>query len=175
MKRRRDEDTEPTGPAYKKWKVPLPSPGFGTPKFLKSKFLSDAASYKAAAAPAAPSEAEPMEFIFEDGGKNFGFDTGGNSKKNSPMAMKKGRVPYREYYESLSPEAKGAAFQKFANYQDQKYNKAGSRKKGRKYYKRRYRRAYKRSGGVGSRGGNNIIYPNVIGRGPYHVAGRNCF
>jgi len=179
MKRGREEDVEPKGPAYKKWKVPLPSPGFGTPKFLGSKFQSDAASYKAAsvpAPPAPPSAAEPMEFVFSDGGKDFDFGTRGNSKKNSPMSIKKGRVPYKEYYETLSPEAKWNAFLKFADYQDSKYNKTGGRKKGRKYYKRKARRAYKKGGyGGRGRGGNNIIYPNVIGRGPYHVAGRNSF
>lgn len=85
------------------------------------------------------------------------------------------RVPYRDWFNSLDDTGKQRAItramDKHAKAQDAKATGGGKRKR---TYRQGKKRAYKRMRGGGggiSAGGGAIVYPNVIGRGPYRLTG----
>lgn len=85
--------------------------------------------------------------------------------------MSTGRLPFNEWLASLTPEQREAWVLKETKRRENKRKRPARGRRG--VAKRRRigwgRRNFRQGGG--SFAGTNIIYPNIVGRGPYHLKG----
>lgn len=81
----------------------------------------------------------------------------------------KGNLPYDKWLETLDEKEKAAAIKRLITNRTKQGTKKGTTKK-----KTGRRNTYTRRNGTGryvSNGGRAIVYPNIVGYGPYHLSG----
>lgn len=87
---------------------------------------------------------------------------------NTTMQVE-GKKPYREWFLNLDPEKRQQALDKLLN---KRTNELSKKKRKRKVKRKVYRRVAKKGwGGASPGGGRAIVYPNIVGCGPYSLQG----